>query len=601
MQTLPFFVTLVVRLLLAMIATLIVYTFVVLVIAWVAAHAFLVAKPIPRIPYNRLARYMPWGDLITLGIYNWKTGEVFSWFSLQCLKHKSPLIQLFVPSFSTTHPTLVLADLREIEDIVTKRMSEIDRADMMHTWFGLVSPKATIGLKSKDKTFKEQRRLWNVVLSPKFLEEVAAQRFWEVAVKLAELWARKAEVSRAETGEELAFKAQEDIKLATLDGIWKMNAGSELGLLDAGIARINQPAASWKSWNSTVTFASTEMPEFYAVLGSLLMCLDWVMQGVSPRMYTWFFQVSGILARADREKDVILDRTINASRQRIRQDLATDKFSDTCSLDQVFRKDILLEAGGREPNEATTNTTLRDELLELLITGHETTASSIAWALKYLTDNPKTQRKLRSSLHAVFPNLTSLCVPSAEDIYTASIPYLDAVISETLRFSNTGPVSFRQTLAQCDILGRAIPAGTPILLVTAGPSYSSPQMPWIPEYLRSKSSQAKFPRRWSTSHSQSTSRDLSSFDPARWLNHNGTFNPDALHMLPFSAGPRGCFGKRIALLEMKVVLALLITRFDFPQLSKSLSGYAAKDGLTRRPASCYVMPRNVKEAVKVNC
>lgn len=571
------------------------YAFVLLTIIWFRARTLLIPKPITSIPYNGSARYMPWGDLITLGIHNWLTGGVFDWLSLQCLKHKSPLVQLFLPSFSTTHTTLVLADLREIEDIVTRRVGEIDRADMMHMWFGLVAPRATIGLKSKETAFKQQRRLWNVVLSPDFLENVAAERFYEIAIKLAHLWAKKGEIANQET----AFEAQEDLRMATLDGIWKMNIGSELGLLNARIARLDRPNAVSRRRLDKVDFAQADEPEFYTTLNKLLVCLDWVMQGISPRVYTWFFTTTGILARAAKKKDEILNGCIASSRARVLQDSGAGVDGTICSLDQVFRKDISLRKGGDSDSEAASPSALGDELLELLITGHETTASSIAWALKYLTDNPGVQAQLRSSLGASFPDASLLALPSAKDIFTASLPYLDAVIAETLRLSNTGPVSFRQTVVQCDILGHTIPAGTPIVLVSAGPSYDSPSMPIIPDNLRSKTSQAKLLSKQHLSQSVirtdfRPSENLSAFRPSRWI-VEGTFDPDAVPMLPFSAGPRGCFGKKIALLEMKIILAVLIMRYEFPRLGKALSGYGALDGLTRRPTSSYVRPKCVQE------
>lgn len=534
---------------------------------------------------------MPWGDLITLGIHNWLTGGVFDWLSLQCLKHKSPLIQLFIPSFSTMHTTLVLADLREIEDIVTRRVGEIDRADMMHMWFGLVAPRATIGLKSKDAAFKEQRRLWNVVLSPHFLEEVAAERFHEVAIKLSQLWARKGVIAN----QKMAFEAQEDLRMATLDGIWKMNIGSELGLMNARIARLDGPNAVLKESKERIDFAQSEVPEFYKTLSTLLVCLDWVMQGISPRLYTWFFTSTGILARAAKKKDEILNCCITNSKARVNKGIGTHVHGATCSLDQVFRKDLSLSKGKNSDSQAASSSALGDELLELLITGHETTASSIAWALKFLTDNPDVQNQLRASLNAAFPNASPSALPLAKELFTASLPYLDAVIAETLRLSNTGPVSFRQTVVQCNILGHTIPAGTPIVLVSAGPSYNSPMMPTTPENLRSRTSKAAFSRKTISSSLLrqalfQPSDDLGAFRPSRWI-VDGTFDFQAVPMLPFSAGPRGCFGKKIALLEMKILLAVLIIRFEFPRLGKALSGYGALDGLTRRPTCSYVRPK----------
>jgi cytochrome P450 len=550
-------------------------------------------KPIPGIPYNTFGRYFPWGDMGTLGIYIWITGEVFRWFSLQCLNKRSPLVQLFVPSWSMTHPTLLLADLREIEDVVTRRMGEIDRADMMHTWFGVIVPKATLGLKSKNSNFREQRRLWNVLLSPRFMEEVAAERFWEIATKLADIWMMKAELSQ----HNLAFEAHGDIKFATLDGIWKINVGSELGLLNATKARLEESLTSSTTWSGTATFTKIEMPEFYLTLQKLLVILDWVMTGISPRVYRWFFEVTGMLPHAIQEKEEILDRCIAASRERIQRDLCGEDAVPSCALDEVLRKDLVLNTGNAGESEATTNAALRDELLELLITGHETTTSSIAWALKYLTDQPDVQDHLRASLHAAFPHRGSSNLPSAKDIFDTPLPYLDAVISETLRLSNTAPVSFRETVVQCDILGHTVPAGTPIILVTAGPSYQSPQMVDTPEYLRSKTSQAKALTVRESTNPKASQSPHATFDPSRWLREDGSFNPDAVQSLPFSAGPRGCFGKKIALLELKIMLVVMIMRFEFPRLRKGLSAYTAKDGLNRRPTCCYVMPRTVDRAV----
>jgi hypothetical protein len=361
-----------------------VYCLLALSISLLGAHAFLIPKPIRGIPYNTFARYVPWGDMVSAGIYNWRTGEVFSWLSTQCLQHKSPIAQILFPAFSTTRPTLILADLPEIERIVTKQINEIDRADMMHTWFGLVVPRATIGLKTYDGHFRKQRRLWNVALSPKFLNEVAAQCFVGAANDLADVWMEKAELA----GAGRAFEAQNDVKMATLDGMWMMCGGTSLGLMAARKKALQDFGAVEKKTDIKVSFAKVEMPKFYDILQTLLVCLDWVMQGFSPRVYTFIFRYTGFLGRAEREKDKILDACIALSRARVEKGVT----GMTCALDEVIRKDLRLNDGSK--TDIVDNPALRDELLELLITGHETTASSISWALKYLTDNPQAKNTL---------------------------------------------------------------------------------------------------------------------------------------------------------------------------------------------------------------
>jgi hypothetical protein len=563
-----------------------------LLVPWLLSHIVLMPRPIKGIPHNFFARYMPWGDIILLGLYYFYTGEVFSWLSLQNLQHKSAIVQLFLPSFSTTHPTLVIADLEEISKIVTRRLGEIDRADLMHTWFGVVISRATIGLKSSDKQFKEQRRLWNVVLSPKFLADVAAECFFDAAIQLADLWTGKVALA----GSARSFDAQEDIKMTTLDGIWKMCTGTDFGLCAAKLERLQEKSPIRRQSVDEIEFAKAKPPRFYTVLGTLLVCLDWVMLGFSSRLYTWIFTYSGVLGRASIEKDKILDCCIAASRSRVETKTPTR----TCALDEVLRKHIRLTSGSCTESEAISNAALRDELLELLITGHETTASSIAWALKYLTDNPKTQMRLRASLTSSLSFKNCCAGPCANCITTTSLPFLDAVISETLRLSNTGPVSFRQTLVACEIMGHQIPADTPIILVTAGPSYDSANFAPKSRATDAEKTLVQLVQEplWQTTINQSSSNSqinaLKNFAPERWLK-DGHFDPDAVQMLPFSAGSRGCFGKSIAMLELRTVIAVLIMRFNFPPVAKRLSGYQAQDGLTSRPQYCYVGPKATNE------
>ena len=549
-------------------------------IFWILVNALLVPKAIKGIPYNSIAKYTPWGDLASLGVHNWRTGQVFDWLSKQCLIHRSPLVQLFIPSFSITRPTLVLADLDEIHSITTRRITEIDRADVMHTWFGLVAPRATIGLKSKNRAFKDGRRLWNVILGPRFLEEVAARKFYDVAMEISDLWQLKSEA----TGSISPFDASEDLRMATLDGIWKMNVGTELGLLQARRCGV-QDDVTRMTRSGAASFGTGKLPEFYLVLSTLLICLDWVLQGVSPNFYTWVFRSTGVLGRSAEKKDRILDECIAGARLRLSQRSKDDTSAQplvTCALDAVLQKQEILAKRQSANSEYITDGALRDELLELLITGHETTASSISWAIKYLTDNQEIQLRLRDSLFQTFSFRDSWRLPTPSEVLNAPLPYLDAVIAETLRCSATGPVSFRETLVPCQILGYDIPAGTPLLLVTAGPSYSVPEL-WESDHAASNKSLRREKRH------DSPLSPPSSFNPERWL-IGGRFDSAAIPMLPFSAGSRGCFGKKIAMLEMRMFLTILIMRFHFPKLSSALSTYAAYDGLTRRPTSCFACP-----------
>lgn len=143
-----------------------------------------------------------------------------------------------------------------------------------------------------------------------------------------------------------------------------------------------------------------------------------------------------------------------------------------------------LEISGNEES-------LKDELLELLVAGLDTTATAKSWALKYLADNPSIQTSPRNELLVVFPERKH-SLPLVSAVIDANIPYRDAFINETLRMSNTGPVSFRETSTDYNILRYTIPAQTLTILITGGQSYSQSLNPFeIEEARRSPSSQAR--------------------------------------------------------------------------------------------------------------
>ena len=71
---------------------------------------------------------MPWGDLGSLGVHYFRNDSVFDWLSGQRLKQKSALVQIMIPPFFTTSPVILVADPREVKDILVKKCHKIGRA-----------------------------------------------------------------------------------------------------------------------------------------------------------------------------------------------------------------------------------------------------------------------------------------------------------------------------------------------------------------------------------------------------------------------------------------------------------------------------------------
>jgi cytochrome P450 len=154
---------------------------------------------------------------------------------------------------------------------------------------------------------------------------------------------------------------------------------------------------------------------------------------------------------------------------------------------------------------------LRDELVTLLVAGHETTATALSWALERLVRHPDKLARLRDEVRA------------GED------EYLDAVIKETLRLRPVIPIVVRQLTEPVEIGGWRVPAGTRLA-------------PCI--YL--------------VHRREDVYADPYAFRPERFLdNPAGTYT-----WIPFGGGVRRCLGASFAMFEMKQVLSAIAGELD---------------------------------------
>lgn len=231
-----------------------------------------------------------------------------------------------------------------------------------------------------------------------------------------------------------------------------------------------------------------------------------------------------------------------------------------------------------------------------LIAGHDTTATTLMWAAKHVGNHPRVQKKLRGVLHRHFGYENG--VPTAEQISTANIPYLDAVVEEMSRSAGTGSAIIRTTVHDTTLLGHHIPKGVDVFMMNTGPGYLAPNTvnEGIPEHVRSDSSRANKNRAvplWDES-------DIAVFKPERWLKTDEkgveTFDVHAGPTLQFGGGVRGCFGKKLAYLEMRMFIALLVWSFDLETVPEKLNGFEAFDSLTHKPKQCYVVLKEAGES-----
>lgn len=99
-----------------------------------------------------------------------------------------------------------------------------------------------------------------------------------------------------------------------------------------------------------------------------------------------------------------------------------------------------------------------------LLTGQRETA--VGWGLKFLTTHPDAQTNLREALQDAFKGaVTEKRAPTAQEIATTNVPYLDAFMEETHRLGRTASSVIRRATCDTEILGFKVPKGTDVFMV----------------------------------------------------------------------------------------------------------------------------------------
>lgn len=206
-----------------------------------------------------------------------------------------------------------------------------------------------------------------------------------------------------------------------------------------------------------------------------------------------------------------------------------------------------------------------------------------------MADHQHVQTEVRKVLQNAFVTAKSEGRnPTIQEITSTQIPYFDATMEEIQRFGGTSPVVDRQAVTDTELLGHHIPKGTVVVCLTMGPSMITPAF-GIDEARRSPSCQAAFKegktKAWDTG-------DMGIFKPQRWLK-DGKFDGSAGPLLAFGLGTRGCYGKRLAYLEMRILFTLILWNFELAECPGKLSGYKSVLISTNKPKDCYVSLREI--------
>jgi len=182
------------------------------------------------------------------------------------------------------------------------------------------------------------------------------------------------------------------------------------------------------------------------------------------------------------------------------------------------------------------------------VAGHETTAVSVMWTTVFLAKYPEVKKKVLQELDTVLQGRA----PNVQDLQ--QLPYLKAVISESMRLYPPGAFFERTATQDETVQGIFIPKGTGI---------------WM--------------NSWFVHRDEKTWSDPLTFNPERFL---GTETPSTNTYFPFGLGPRVCIGKQFALWELAIALAMIYQNFTI-----SLIGDGSNIEMDRAPKTIHI-PKN---------
>jgi cytochrome P450 len=174
---------------------------------------------------------------------------------------------------------------------------------------------------------------------------------------------------------------------------------------------------------------------------------------------------------------------------------------------------------------------LRDELMTMLLAGHDTTALALTYTLYLLDEHPDARDRLTTELDDVLEGRS----PTASDV--RELAFASRVLDEAMRLYPPVYVMFRQPKTDVKLGGYRVPEGSLVML---------PQ--WVVH---------RDPRYYD---------DPEVFDPDRWTPERRRQRP-TYAFFPFGGGPRICIGKQFSLLEARLILGVLLQRFDLHRTS----------------------------------
>ncbi|KFK32636.1 hypothetical protein AALP_AA6G269100 [Arabis alpina] len=220
------------------------------------------------------------------------------------------------------------------------------------------------------------------------------------------------------------------------------------------------------------------------------------------------------------------------------------------------------------PDESTKSEVTRDHIksivAELFVAAGDTSSQTALWAMAEIINKPKILERLREEIDSVVGKTRLI-----QETDLPKLPYLQAVIKETLRFHPVAPVYSREFTQGCRIRGFYIPKGT-TLAINAYAIMRDPDF-------------------W---------KDPDEFIPERFLEQEEEIKEKVLKFLPFGAGRRGCPGSNLGSILAQTAVGVMVQCFDWEIEGGEKVNTEEASGLRfflamAHPPKCTLLPRDV--------
>ncbi|KAI0643925.1 cytochrome P450 [Trametes meyenii] len=474
-------------------------------------------------------------------------------------------------------PRLFTVDTRAINHILT-HSADYEKPDQARRMLSSLLGKGVLitegtytaaEAQSEGEQHRQQRRIMNPAFGPSQIRELT-EIFVEKSNELRDLWASELSVR----DEPSRIDVIKGLSKMTLDVIGLAGFNYDFDSLNPN-GKLNELAKAFEE-----IFVIPEKVPVLLILRHFFPIFDYVKDARSRRV-----------EEAQQAMRRIGSQLIAEKKAAILQESSTKKGAEIGRQSVQGRDLLTLLIKANMATDIPDSQRLSDEdvlaqVPTFLVAGHETTSTATTWCLFALTQAPAVQTKLRDELLAVETD-----TPTMDELM--ALPYLDAVVRESLRLHP--PVAVSMRVANKDDV---VPLSAPFtardgtqhdtVRIAAGDKIVIP----IATMNRSKAL-------WGD--------DAHEFRPERWAHP-----PDAIssipgvwgHLLTFLGGPRACIGYRFSLVEMKALVFVLVRAFEFalavpPGDVKKGKGIVQRPALRSDPAGGNQMPLMVRRYQRV--